>query len=51
MFDANLRRLIGGAVGGARAGAGDGAAGGKDYDVSELGLGFDFFRLKGGGQE
>lgn len=51
LFDADLGRLIGGAVGGARASTGNGAARSKYHDVSELGLGLDFFRLKGGGQE
>ncbi|MNO92629.1 hypothetical protein D3C76_842100 [compost metagenome] len=51
LFDADFRRLVGGAVGGAGARTGDGAAGGQDHDVGQLLLGFGFFRLKGGGQE
>lgn len=51
LFYADLGCLIGRAVGGARASTGDCAARGKYHDVREFGLGFDFLRLKGGGQE
>lgn len=51
LFNADLGRLIGGAVGCAGAGTGNGAARGKHHNVGEFGLGFDFFCLKGSGQE
>jgi hypothetical protein len=51
LFDADLGRLVGGAVGCAGAGTGNGAASGKYHHVGEFGLGFDFFCLKGGWQE
>lgn len=51
LLDANLGCLISGAVGCAGASPGDGAAGREYHDIGKLGLGFDFFCLKGGGQE